>query len=97
MASYQLTITARQDLTEIINHTQTYWGHSQARIYITNIKSSCQLLADNPGIGRKCDDIAAGILSHPVKSHMIYYLYKDGNITILRILHKRMLPGKYLE
>jgi toxin ParE1/3/4 len=97
MTAYQLTGKAKQDLADIISYTQTHWGKSQTKTYITDIRKSCQLLADNPGIGRKCDNIAAGVLSHPVKSHIIYYFYQGSYMTILRILHKRMLPSKYLS
>ena len=96
MATYRFTGKARQDLVDIIAYTQSHWGQPQAKAYITNLQSTCQLLADNPEIGRKCDEIAANVLSHPVKSHIIYYLRQDCNIVIVRILHKGMLPSKHL-
>lgn len=96
MAEYILTGKAEQDLSDIIEYTQTHWGRSQTSIYITSIEAGCQLLADNPGMGKDCDDIAKGLLSHPVESHVIYYLRQGEDIAILRVLHKRMLPSKHL-
>ena len=96
MAKYRLTGTAKKDLSDIVRYTQKHWGQSQTNIYITSLEDSCQLLADNPGIGKQCNDIVTGLLSYPVNSHVIYYLRQDCNIAILRILHQRMLPNKYL-
>ncbi|PID54925.1 MAG: plasmid stabilization protein ParE [Gammaproteobacteria bacterium] len=96
VAEYTLTGKAYQDLSDIVEYSRTHWGQSQTNIYITSIETSCQFLADNPGAGKACDDLARGLLSHPVGSHVIFYLHQGDDISVLRVLHKRMLPSKYL-
>ena len=96
MAEYRLTGKAEQDLVDIIQYTRTHWGRAQADSYITGIEAVCQALADNPAMGKGCDDIAPWLLRHPVDSHVIYYLYQSDGVSILRVLHQCMLPSNHL-
>jgi len=96
VAEYMLTGKAEQDLSDIIEYTKTRWGRSQTSIYIDSIEARCQMLADNPSIGKGCDDIANELMRHPIGSHVIYYIRQGQDISIIRILYKRMLPSKHL-
>lgn len=95
MANCNFTGKAQQDLYEIAEHTQTHWGRAQARAYLDGIEDGCQNLANNPGIGKNRDDIAEGLKSFPVESHVIYYICLGENIAVIRILHGRMLPANH--
>ena len=71
MAEYTLTKKAKDDLLVIIEYTRIAWGKQQIRVYIDAIEEQCQMLANNPGIGKGADRIALDLLSHPIKSHVI--------------------------
>jgi len=53
------------------------------------------MLADNPSIGRDMNEIAPGLLSYPVESHVVYYKRQGDDIFVIRVLHKRMLADKH--
>jgi len=95
VAKYKLTGKAKKDLLDIIEYTQKQWGRSQTRIYIDRIEERCQMLADNPSIGRDMNEIAPGLLSYPVESHVVYYKRQGDDIFVIRVLHKRMLADKH--
>jgi len=96
VAEYTLTQKVKDDLFDIIEYARTTWGKQQIRAYIDTIENQCQMLADNPGIGKSADETASDLLSHPVRSHVIYYKRQDVNVCVIRVLHKRMLSDDYL-
>jgi toxin ParE1/3/4 len=63
--------------------------------YIGNLEVCCQVLADNPNIGRRCDDIRPGLRRHEHGKHILLYRQERGGILISRILHQRMLPERH--
>ena len=96
MAECIFTRKAKGDLLDILAYTRNHWGRLQAGNYIDNIERRCQRLADSPDIGKGVDEIAPGLLSYPIESHVIYYKRQGDNISIVRVLHKRMLPANHL-
>ena len=50
-----------------------------------------QILAQNPEMGRRQDDLAPGLRSFPVNSYVIFYMVLSGRegIDIVRVLHAR--------
>ncbi len=96
MAECIFTRKAKGDLLDILAYTRNHWGRLQAGNYIDNIERQCQRLADSPDIGKCVDEIAPGLLSYPIESHVIYYKRQGDNISIVRVLHKRMLPANHL-
>jgi ParE toxin of type II toxin-antitoxin system, parDE len=51
-----------------------------------------ELLADNPALGRPCDEIRSGLRRMKQGKHVVFYREEPGGILISRILHQRMLP-----
>ena len=96
MAEYTLTQKAKADLFDIIEYTRTTWGKQKIRVYIDTIENQYQMLADNSGIGKGADETAPDLLSHPIRNHIIYYKRQETDIFVIRVLHKRMLPGNIL-
>lgn len=96
MAEYTLTKKAKSDLLEIMEYTRGKWGRPQTGIYINNIEERCQMLANNPDIGKNINAIAPDVLSYPIESHVIYYKCQSDSIAVVRVLHKRMLPDMHL-
>ena len=68
------------------------WGPSQAARYLRELEACCQRLADNPGLGRPCDDIRPGLRRMQQAKHVVFYREGPGGVFISRILHGRMLP-----
>ena len=62
--------------------------------YIRQLEDCCQLLADNPALGRPCDEIRPGLRRTKQGKHVVFYREEPGGILICRILHQSMLPEK---
>ena len=50
------------------------------------------MLADNPAIGRSCDDIYPNGFYFPVAKHTAYFTKEDGFILVLAVLSQSQLP-----
>jgi toxin ParE1/3/4 len=91
MKPFQLTIKAKSDLKDIAVFTSRRWGREQRNIYLKQFDESFWLLAENPDIGKTCDEIRDGYRKFPQGSHVIFYQQIGSqNIQIIRILHKSM-------
>ena len=95
MADYWFTGKAQKDLSDIVEYTRNEWGSAQILAYINSIEGACQMLAENPGIGKDVREVAPDLMSYPIKSHVIYYKRQQKDISVIRILHMRMLPDIY--
>lgn len=90
---FQLSPAARGDLSDIWAYSADQWGASQAEHYLRLIQKACEKLTDNPLLGAGCDWIRPGYRCLPVQSHRLFYrVNEDGNIDVIRILHKAMEP-----
>jgi len=78
----------------IARFTLERWGVSQAHRYIQGLKATFQLLSENPGMGRPCDAVSAGLHRHEQGKHFIFYRLKQGGIRIVRVLHQQMIQAK---
>ncbi|MES9964224.1 MAG: type II toxin-antitoxin system RelE/ParE family toxin [Candidatus Sedimenticola sp. 20ELBAFRAG] len=91
MATFKIKAKAREDLKAIAIFTHKRWGRDQRNNYLMQFDDSFNQLAENPHLGRRCDNIRHGYWKLPVVSHVIYY--RMGNhdcVEIIRILHKHM-------
>lgn len=79
---------------EIDQYTERMWGATQADLYVDEIESFCNLLAQNPSIGRKWREDQPTARRIEYASHVIYYRQQAEGITILRVLHRKMLPPR---
>ncbi|KUJ00062.1 type II toxin-antitoxin system RelE/ParE family toxin [Vibrio sp. MEBiC08052] len=91
MKPFTLTAQAKEDLKAIALFTQHHWGKAQRNLYLKQFDDSFWLLADNPSLGKPCDDIRSGYRKFPQGSHIIFY-QDTGNqqVRVVRILHKSM-------
>lgn len=71
------------------------WGEEQAIRYIGDLEACCLMLADNPALGRSCDDVRPGLRRMESAQHVVFYRDAIAGILISRILHPRMLPERY--
>ena len=95
MATVRFSRRAEADLLNIGCYTLRTWGPEQAIRYLDNLEASCQMLADNPALGRSCDDVRRGLRRMECGDHVVFYREKAGGILISRILHGRMLPERH--
>ena len=92
MKSFQLTGKAKaDDLKDIALFTTRRWGKERRSIYLKQFDDLFWLLAENPDIGKTCDEIREGYRKFPQGSHVIFYRQLGSQqIRIIRILHKSM-------
>ncbi|MDK4714736.1 type II toxin-antitoxin system RelE/ParE family toxin [Rhizobium sp. CNPSo 4039] len=92
---YGLSPLAVADLEGIWRYTVENWSARQAEIYHAEIVEAFEGLASDLKNGRPAD-VRDGYFKYAVGSHVIYYLLRDGEIAIIRILHRRMDVGRHL-
>jgi toxin ParE1/3/4 len=96
MSQLWLTRKARADLDAIWDYTAHHWGEDQAEAYLLSLGETMQLLAKQPGLGRKIEDIREGYFKFPAASHVFIFRLAPGVIEIIRILHKSMDVDRHL-
>jgi toxin ParE1/3/4 len=87
---------AEADLLGISVHTLRTWGEGQAIRYIDALEAFCRMLADDPSLGRSCDDVRRGLRRVESERHVVFYREEAGGILVSRILHQRMLPERHV-
>ena len=91
MTGFVLSPAARTDIEHIWDYTVDNWGVDQAERYVRGIREACEVLANGHRQGRAVDEIRAGYLKLAVGSHFLFYrITGDGQIDVVRILHRRM-------
>jgi toxin ParE1/3/4 len=91
VARFRFSRRAEADLFNIGLYT---WGAIQTDRYIRQLEDCCQLLADNPTLGRPCDEIRPELRRLKKGKHVVFFRKELGGILISRILHQSMLPEK---
>jgi toxin ParE1/3/4 len=92
MRKFRLSHLAEADLIDIGTYSLNKWGEDQTIRYIDALEAGCQHLADNPQLGRACDQIRPGLRRMEHGRHVIFYRIEARGISVSRILHQRMLP-----
>jgi toxin ParE1/3/4 len=95
VAAFRFSRRAEADLLSIGNYTLRTWGKAQAARYIGELEVFCQSLADNPALGRPCDDVRRGMRRMEDGKHVVFYRQELNGILVSRILHQSMLPDKH--
>ena len=92
MRLFRFSVVAAADLLEIGEYTLRMWGEVQTARYLDSIKTRCQRLADNPGLGRSCDSVRPGLRRLEQGKHVIFFRATNDGILVSRVLHEQMLP-----
>jgi toxin ParE1/3/4 len=87
---------ARKDILAIKTWTARSFGPIQAAVYVRQMKTAMLLISENPGLARDASDLRPGLLKTLAGSHMMYFHIKDGNIDVLRVLHGKMEPERWM-
>jgi toxin ParE1/3/4 len=95
VAAFRFSRRAEADLLNIGDYTLRTWGKAQATRYLGELEVFCQTLADNPALGRACDDVRPGLRRMEHGKHVVFYRQERIGILVSRILHQNMLPDKH--
>ncbi len=91
MAKVILRQKAIDDLNDIWEYTFEKWSAKQADNYYETIKLACNIIGQNPDIGKEYDGINKNLLGLKSGKHIIFYQSLDEEkIEVIRILHERM-------
>ncbi len=97
MADFRLTPEAKSDLIKIRHFTKQNWGSKQSKKYISELRQTMLLLADNPSLGKARPEVGLDVFSFPYPSHVIYYMVHKQQLVVFGVLHKSMIPLKHLS
>ncbi len=92
----RLSREAENDLVEIAEFTQDRWGEAQAEQYLRQLDQRLKLLCNRPESGRELSAIKPGYWRALEGRHVVYYVFSDETLDVIRILHERMLPERHL-
>ncbi len=95
MAAFRFSRRAEADLLRIAEYTLRTWGKAHAARYLGEMEKWCQTLANNPALGRLCDDVRPGLHRLEHGKHVVFYRRESLGILVTRILHQRMLPERH--
>jgi len=93
---YTYSKRAERDLIKTYLDTVKEWGIVQADKYDAELENTVDLLADNPDLGRNCDEIRNGLKRHEHGRHIIFYRKRKTDIFIIRIIHDSMDVKRHL-
>ena len=96
MAAFRFSRRAESDLLSIGDYTLRTWGKAQTARYIEELEACCQTLADNPALGRLCDDVRPALRRQEHGKHVVFYRQEPEGIMVSRILHQRMLAERHI-
>jgi toxin ParE1/3/4 len=91
LASFRFSNLAVADLNDIVAYTKRTWGDEQTVRYLAKLEAAVRDLAKMETLGRKCDEIRAGLWRIEVGSHVVFFR-RDEGVLVCRVLHFRMLP-----
>ena len=93
----ELSGLAGSDIEAIITRSGLDFGTRQTNRYITSLKRCLEMLGDNPAIGSRADEIAAGLRRFPHRSHVVLYRETAKGVLVVRVLHRSMDIGERLK
>ncbi|AGB10134.1 type II toxin-antitoxin system RelE/ParE family toxin [Vibrio parahaemolyticus] len=94
---YKLSNLAQSHLRKVKNYTVENFSELQWRNYKDTLLSGFQMLADNPGLGRSCDEIYPNGFYFPIGKHTAYFTKEDDFILVVAVLGQSQLPQNHLK
>ena len=85
---YTLSKRADNNIESIFEHSYRSFGLDQALKYKAGLEHCLQLIAENPDLGRKCDDISEGYQRHEYERHIVFYRKRANDIFVTAIIHE---------
>jgi toxin ParE1/3/4 len=96
VARFRISVEAELDTDRIAAYTTSTWGWRQTDQYLAKLEDGFNLIAQNPLNGRPCDSLRAGLRRFEIGKRVVFYLLESDAILVVRVLHERMMPGKYV-
>ncbi|CAH1538946.1 MULTISPECIES: type II toxin-antitoxin system RelE/ParE family toxin [Vibrio harveyi group] len=93
---YKLSKLAQAHLRKIKSYTINNFSEMQWNNYKDTLLAGFQMLADNPAVGRSCDEIYPSSFYFPVGKHTAYFTKEDGFILVVAVLGQSQLPQNHL-
>lgn len=90
MGVYRLSNESEIDIAGIYEYGIEKFGILQAQEYLIGLHNLFQTLTKNPYIGRDASEFSPSLIRFNYKSHMVFYLKSDSDISIVRVLHHSM-------
>jgi|AntDeeMinimDraft_4_1070355.scaffolds.fasta_scaffold01947_4 toxin ParE1/3/4 len=69
---YSLSTVADKDLDDIFEFSEQKFGFDQAFKYLEEIHNLCNVLGENPMIGKFRPEVKNGLYSFPKNKHIIF-------------------------
>ncbi len=89
---YVFTEYADTQIQEIMQYSIKAFDYKVAHDYLSGLKNTFEMLAENPEIGRNYASAEKGIRRHEHKSHVIFYKMQQNQILIGGVFHFRQIP-----
>ena len=86
MSQLRISPRASEDLVDIWSYIADD-SEAHADAFIDKIHETMKLLARQPRLGRRRDELAPGIQSFPVGRYVIFYRVAKSAAEIVRVLH----------
>jgi toxin ParE1/3/4 len=87
LKGYKLSEHADFDLVAIYDYTVYQHNFNQAEKYLKDLDVVFNQIVNNPGIGRKRDELKTDLYSITEQEHIIFYRILENHIRIVRVLH----------
>ncbi|AYF20182.1 TPA: type II toxin-antitoxin system RelE/ParE family toxin [Vibrio parahaemolyticus] len=94
---YKLSNLAQSHLRKVKDYTVENFSELQWRNYKDTLLSGFQMLADNPDLGRSCDEIYPNGFYFPIGKHTAYFIKEDDFILVVAVLGQSQLPQNHLK
>ena len=85
MPAYRITDQAEDDLFGIALHIAQDDAAAAER-FIDRIHQKCQMLAEQPGMGPKREELASGLRSLRMGNYLIFYRTVSDGVEVVRVL-----------
>ena len=95
--TYKLSNLAQDHLHKVKTYTLDNHSEQQWISYKETLLSGFQMLAENPGLGRSCDEIYLRGFYFPIGKHTAYFTKEDGFILVVAVLGQSQLPQNQLK
>ena len=83
---YRLSPPAQRDFESIWDYIAQDDPEAAAAFTLA-LRAKVETIADQPKIGRRCDDLLPGLRKFPARNYLIFYRIHSDHIEILRVLH----------
>ncbi|WP_087023755.1 type II toxin-antitoxin system RelE/ParE family toxin [Thaumasiovibrio subtropicus] len=93
---YKLSKLAQAHLRKIKSYTVNNYSETQWHTYKNKLLTGFQMLADNPAVGRSCNEIYPSGFYFSVGKHTAYFTKEDGFILVVAVLGQSQLPQNHL-